>query len=134
VTRKEDQPKAALSETSAPVRNFTMTLADRVRAAAGPPAYMRRLREIEDIEARLLREVLHGADPAQLDLRRINDLIERHNRYYPCEANLPMDPRSGRLVERGGRAWMPLAPFTPARLAELAREHAPARDDSKGAS
>jgi len=122
----KEAPPSALDETAAPARNFTVTLEDRVRAAAGPPAYVRRLREIEDIEARLVREVLDGADPERLDLRRINDLIDRHNRYYPCEANLPMDPRSGRLLERVGRPWTPRPPFTASVVAQLARERAAA--------
>ena len=29
------------------------------------------------------------------DFGDVNDLIERHNRWYPVEARLPMDPRTG---------------------------------------
>ena len=118
-------PSVPAVETLSPARNFTITLEDRVRAAGGPPAYMRRKREIEDLEAKLLADAVAileeaGADVAQavalgrakLDLRRVNALIDRHNRYYPCEANLPMDPRTGRLVERGGRPWLPLPAVT----------------------
>ena len=28
----------------------------------------------------------------------VNDLIDRHNRYFPTEARLPMDPRTGDFV------------------------------------
>ena len=41
------------------------------------------------------------------DLARLNDLIGRHNRYYPIEANLPIDVRTGRLLDRGA-PWRPL--------------------------
>jgi hypothetical protein len=34
-------------------------------------------------------------------------LTKEHNRYYPIEANLPMDPKTGRMLERG-EAWRPL--------------------------
>ena len=29
------------------------------------------------------------------DFGEVNDLIDRHNRWYPVEARLPMDPRTG---------------------------------------
>jgi hypothetical protein len=34
-----------------------------------------------------------------------NDLIERHNRWYPVESRLPMDPRSGDFVLVNGRDY-----------------------------
>lgn len=44
-----------------------------------------------------------------------------HNRFYPIEANLPLDPRTGVLMERGGReSWKPLPPWTFDALAMLA--------------
>ncbi len=33
----------------------------------------------------------------------LNELIDKHNRYYPIEANLPIDVRTGRLLDRGRR-------------------------------
>lgn len=127
-------PKSGKSEpervesTFAPVRNFTISLQDRIRAADGPPAYMRRKRAIEDLEESLLNAVralvrkLAGtpdlehavleAARLRLDVREINRLIDTHNRYYPIEANLPMHPKTGALVERGGMPWRPLAPIT----------------------
>jgi len=133
--------KSRAAESLSPARNFTITLADKVRAAAGPTAYMRRKREIEDLEELLLakaRDVVAaaraaGVDPVAkaretLDLRRINDLIARHNRYYPWEANLPIDPRTGRLVERGGRPWVPLAEVTCEALVASAVEATDASD------
>ena len=35
----------------------------------------------------------------------VNALIERHNRYYPAEARLPMDPRTGDFVLVNGRPY-----------------------------
>ncbi len=89
-----------------------------VVAVGGVPAYMVRLRLIEDEEdGHLIR--LRGAyaqladecrrDGASLarrwretaeawDFRVINDLIERHNRWYPIEARLAMNPRTGDYV------------------------------------
>jgi hypothetical protein len=116
------------TETAVPARNFTLTTEDRVRAAAaGPPAYMRRLRTIEDLEEGIVRVLVElceesragGAPPeAQAEharaaapkhaLRRLDDLIARHNRWYPIEANLPMQPRSGELIDRTGEPWRPM--------------------------
>lgn len=112
-------------ETLDPVRNFTLTTEERVRAvAAGPPAYMRRLRAIEDLEegiVRVLAELCEEAIASGLDaqararegvpahaLERLNDLIARHNRWYPIEANLPMQMRTGELVDRTGALWTPM--------------------------
>jgi len=49
------------------------------------------------------------------ELAKLNDLIARHNRYYPIEANLPIEVRSGRLLERG-RPWQPPVAVTTADL------------------
>jgi hypothetical protein len=85
-----------------------------VASLGGPLPYMVRLREIaEETQAheRALdlawREVARAAGrDASAFARRwrsvarrwnfiaVNQLIERHNRYYPAEARLPMDPRT----------------------------------------
>jgi hypothetical protein len=39
------------------------------------------------------------------DFTEVNDLIERHNRWYPVEARLAMDPRSRDFVKVGGRDY-----------------------------
>jgi len=78
---------------------------------------MRRRRAIEDLQAGLSRKLAEfGGDSVVLaevvaDLARLNDLIDKHNRYYPIEANLPVDPRTGALLERGV-PWRPLARVT----------------------
>ena len=35
----------------------------------------------------------------------MNDLIDRHNRWYPIEARLPMDPRTGDYVLVNGEPY-----------------------------
>jgi hypothetical protein len=40
----------------------------------------------------------------------VNDLIERHNRWYPVESRLPMDPRTGDYALVNGRDYR-LAPL-----------------------
>jgi hypothetical protein len=85
-----------------------------VASLGGPLPYMVRLREIEE-ETRAHERALEvawreltgecGDDPARFARRwrtlarrwnfvAVNELIERHNRYYPAEARLPMDPRT----------------------------------------
>jgi len=85
-------------------------------------AYMRRLRAIEDEEARHLRELgdawtalaEEAADDdafalawrevaAGWNFRRVNDLIASHNAYYAIEARVPMNPRTGDYARRWQR-------------------------------
>jgi len=94
-------------------------------ATRGPLPYMLRLREIEQRTAaheealasawRLLAEECDG-DSARFRRRwraaarkaafdEVNDLIERHNRWYPTESRLPMDPRRGDYVLVNGREY-----------------------------
>jgi hypothetical protein len=54
-------------------------------------------------------------------LARLDDLIARHNRWYPIEANLPMHPRTGELVDRTGAPWRPMPPRTLDELLARAR-------------
>jgi hypothetical protein len=116
-----------LPDTAAPPRNFTLSVEQRLRAyAQGVPGYLRRRRRIEDLEARLIGKLVatEGPDPTAAqatsaeiatDLALLNDLIDRHNRFYPIEANLPIDVRTGRLLDRGV-PWRPLPPVTSADL------------------
>jgi hypothetical protein len=94
-------------------------------ALGGPLPYMQRLRRIEDEIAaheralgeawRTLADEDRG-DPARFRRRwtdlatrwrfdEVNELIARHNVYYPAEARLPMDPRSGDFVPVLGRSY-----------------------------
>jgi hypothetical protein len=120
------EPRTA--DTAAPARNFTLSVEERLRAyAQGVPSHIRRRRRIEDLEARLIEKLAAAEAPhvavtstaMTADLALLNDLIDRHNRYYPIEANLPVDVRTGRLIERGA-PWRPLAAVTAAELAARA--------------
>ena len=35
----------------------------------------------------------------------VNELIDKHNRYFPAESRLPMDPRTGDFVLVGGEPY-----------------------------
>ena len=86
-------------------------------------AYMRRLRAIEDEEARHLSELAdawatlaeESPDDASFtaawreiaggwDFRRINDLVSKHNAYYAIEARVPMNPRTGTYARNWRRS------------------------------
>ena len=92
--------------------------ADRYLASLGGPLpYMQRLRQIDDAieehERRLAAAYEeHRDDPAawrgvaaRWNFTEVNDLIERHNRWYPVEARLAMNPRTRDYVEVGGRPY-----------------------------
>ena len=106
------------------LRNFRPDADAAVRALGGPTLWMRRLRAIEDA----LRQHEQQLDEAWRELaaetedeaafsrawrrtaRRwsfveVNELIARHNRYFPAEARLPMDPRTRDFVRINGRAY-----------------------------
>jgi hypothetical protein len=105
------------------LRNFRPDAEAQLAALGGPLAWMRRLREIElaiDQHETRLAEALaelraeHGG--AELERRwrevaerwnfdEVNDLIERHNRHYPAESRLPMNPRTGDFVLVNGRPY-----------------------------
>lgn len=128
-----------------PQRNFFQPSPESyVTSLGGPLPYMVRLRDIE-AETRAHEQALASAwrELAQecggdehafarrwrrvalrWNFAAVNDLIHRHNRFYPAEARLPMDPRTrdfalvnGRpyRIERLGHEWI-LARF-PAGLA-----------------
>lgn len=106
------------------LRNFKPAVDKYVVSLGGPLAYMQRLRQIEiettEHEERLAeawRELADSCREATQFAERwrriaerwsftaVNELIERHNRWYPAEARLPMDPRSGDFVLVGGRPY-----------------------------
>ena len=101
-------------------------------ATRGPLPYMLRLREIEhgtEAHEEQLRDAWHTladacADDAEWFRRawlatarahvfdEVNDLIDRHNRWYPAESRLPMDPRTGDYALVNGRDYR-LSPLDP---------------------
>jgi hypothetical protein len=107
------------------LRNFRPDASAQLIAIGGPLAWMRRLRKIElaleEHEARL-REARDELDAEcggnaerfaqewralakRWDFGDVNDLIERHNRHYPAESRLPMNPRTGDFVLINGRPY-----------------------------
>ena len=99
------------------VRRFRPEPDSYVASLGGPLPYMMRLRtieeEIERHRERLAEAYAEGGGDAAAWRRRaaswdfgeVNELIERHNRFYPIEARLPMDPRSRDFVKVGGRDY-----------------------------
>ena len=99
------------------IRNFRPEPDSYLASLGGPLPYMQRLRQIEALEAEAVRllaqeyEAYRG-DPSgwqavaeSWDFGTINELIEKHNRWYPVEARLAMDPRTRDFVKVGGRPY-----------------------------
>ena len=107
------------------LRNFRPDAGAQLAALGGPVAWMRRLRAIE-IAVQLHEDQLFAARTAlreecgpdterfarewrtvaeRWDFHEVNDLIERHNRYYPAESRLPMNPTTGDFVPVNGRPY-----------------------------
>jgi hypothetical protein len=116
------------ADTLAPATNFKLSVEERLNAyVQGVPGYIRRRRRIEDVEARLLAKLAEAETASETmpaivtsaelaaDLTLLNELIAKHNRYYPIEANLAIELRTGRLLERGA-PWRPLQAVTVADL------------------
>jgi hypothetical protein len=129
---EEDLRTIALTGKPLPIRarHFRPTADAYLVATRGPLPYMLRVREIEqrvdehqvvlredwrelaaecvgDAE-RFHREWLLRAAAQSFD--EVNDLIDRHNRWYPAESRLPMDPRTGDHALVNGRDYR-LAPL-----------------------
>jgi hypothetical protein len=107
------------------VRNFRPTAEAYLVATRGPLPYMLRLREIEQRVAdaqvllrdawealaaecagdgeRFRRDWSARAEGWRFD--ELNDVIDRHNRWYPAESRLPMDPRTGDYALVDGRDY-----------------------------
>lgn len=110
-------PVPVPESTAAPARNFTLSLEQRIAAmVSGPPPYSVRLRRIEDLERALLDTLIEegAVDSPTIPvavarkLEELNRLIGEHNMHYPIEKNLPIDMRSGELVDMG-EPWRPMA-------------------------
>ena len=103
------------------LRTERETAGSYIAAQTGGLAYMVRLRRIEDEIARIRRAWLELAeevagDPAAFaarwrevaaswDFGPVNALIASHNRWYPIEARLAMDPRTRDYVLVNGRRY-----------------------------
>ena len=119
----------AIEATAAPLRNFTLSVEQRIAAiVTGPPPYAVRRRRIEDLESDLIDTLIkeRAAESQTIPLavarklEELNRLIGEHNRYYPIEKNLPIDVSSGQLLDMG-EPWMPLPAVTIDALREKAR-------------
>ena len=106
------------------LRNFRPNADSYLAALGGPLPYMRRLKAIhaeteqhelqlaeayatlaeesgdDDSFARRWRELAESWNFAE-----VNRLIEAHNRWYPVESRLPMDPKTGDYVLVDGRRY-----------------------------
>lgn len=104
------------------LRNFRPAADGYLVSLGGPLPYMLRLREIEAMTAahldalaaerdRLRAETREGfetawrATAASWSFDEVNDLIARHNRWFPVESRLPMDPRRGDFALVNGRDY-----------------------------
>jgi hypothetical protein len=106
------------------MRNFRPDADSAVRALGGPLYWMRRLRAIEDAVDQHERQldqawqtlVAEVEDPDEFarlwhetartwSFAEVNELIARHNRNFPAEARLPMDPRTRDFVRINGRSY-----------------------------
>lgn len=98
-------------------RNFSADPGSYLASLGGPLPYMVRLREIAARVERHERELaeLHAelggderawrAQAERYDFTEVNTLIEQHNRWYPVESRLPMDPRTGDYVLVNGERY-----------------------------
>ena len=106
------------------LRNFRPSADGYLAALGGPLPYMVRLREIARMtaaheqrlgEARTALAATGVGDEAFAAAWRaeveawsfdeVNDLIDRHNRFYPAESRLPMDPRTRTYALVGGEDY-----------------------------
>ena len=104
---------------------FKLSEAEVIKGLYGPPAWSVRLGRIERWEAEAQAAIdrawaeakveFASADArlraleraiARLNLGGVNDLIERHNAYFPIEANLPIDYLTG-LPRHGDDVFKP---------------------------
>jgi len=106
------------------LRNFRPDADAAIRALGGPAHWMRRLRAIEDATEQHERQLADAwrelaaetRDPEEFahawrelasgwSFAEVNELIERHNRNFPAEARLAMDPRTRDFVKVNGKPY-----------------------------
>jgi hypothetical protein len=106
------------------LRNFRPSADSYLSALGGPLPFMVRLRTITEMTAeheRRLGDAWEELQASGLDAEaradawraqveawsfdEVNDLIDRHNRFYPIEARLPMDPRTRDYALVGGKDY-----------------------------
>lgn len=96
------------------IRAFRADAANYLAALGGPLPYMQRINQIdaaiEAHERRLAEAYAENrgdwrAVAEAWDFDDVNELIAKHNRWFPVEARLPMDPRTRDFVKVGGRSY-----------------------------
>jgi hypothetical protein len=99
------------------LRNFRPDAGAYLASLGGPLPYMARLREIDALTIEHEQQLADayeglGGDAAawealagRWDFGEVNELIDRHNRWYPAESRLPMDPRTGDYALVNGRSY-----------------------------
>lgn len=106
------------------LKNFVTGADNYVASMGGPLPWMQRRRMIEDEteqhERRLAeaRRELAATCRSEAEFARrwhwiaerwsfdaVNELIEKHNRNFPAESRLPMDPRTGDFVRLNGKPY-----------------------------
>jgi hypothetical protein len=106
------------------LKNFVAGAESYVTSMGGPLPWMQRRRMIEDetaLHARRLADARGelaeacGSEaefaPLWLEIAErwsfdaVNELIEKHNRNFPAESRLPMDPRTGDFVRLNGKPY-----------------------------
>ncbi len=98
------------------LRNFRPDAGSYLASLGGPLPYMARRRQIDALttahEEALAAAHAAARDDAEWrasahawDFDEVNDLIDRHNRWYPAESRLPMDPRTGDYALVNGQSY-----------------------------
>jgi hypothetical protein len=107
------------------LRNFLPRADSYLAAGRGPLHYMLRLHDIErrlEEHSEALCDAWHAlaldcdgdasrfrrrwiAEARRADFTEVNGLIERHNRWYPVESQLAMDPRAGDYALVNGKDY-----------------------------
>ena len=99
------------------LRNFRPDAGSYLASLGGPLPYMARLREIDALTIQHEQQLAAAYETLGRDAEawealarrwefgEVNELIERHNRWYPAESRLPMDPRTGDYALVNGRSY-----------------------------
>jgi hypothetical protein len=75
---------------------------------------MQRLRQIDELTEAHERRLAQAYEEHRADWRAVaeawdfedvNELIAKHNRWFPVESRLPMDPKTRDFVTVGGRSY-----------------------------
>jgi hypothetical protein len=121
----EDLRSSPLRGTPLPLRlrNFRLDAEGYLASLGGPLPYMVRLREIEAMTAAHEQALAEARDQIAADVSpdrfaeawrelvarwsfdEVNDLIARHNRWFPVESRLPMDPKRRDYALVNGRDY-----------------------------